>query len=120
MAVLDVIENENLCEKAAKVGAYLRDQLASIPAHYDAIADVRGHGLFAGLEWVSDRSDKTPDRKGAAEAANRLKDKGFLVVNMGALGNVLKIRPPLVFTREHADLFLDALSEVLQEMYGKN
>ena len=120
MAVLDVIENENLCEKAANVGTYLRNQLASLPARYDAVADVRGHGLFAGLEWVSDRSARTPDRKGAAEVANRLKNKGFLVVNMGALGNVLKIRPPLVFTRQHADLFLDALSEVLREIYGNN
>jgi len=120
MAVLDVIENENLCEKAANVGTYLRNQLASLPARYDAVADVRGHGLFAGVEWVSDRSARTPDGKGAAEVANRLKDKGFLVVNMGALGNVLKIRPPLVFTRQHAALFLDALSEVLQEMYGNN
>ena len=118
MAVLDVLESENLCEKAANVGAYLRDQLASLPARYDAVADVRGRGLFAGLEWVSDRSARTPDRKGAAEVANRLKDKGFLVVNMGALGNVLKIRPPLVFARQHADLFLGALGEVLQEMYG--
>lgn len=120
MAVLDVLEDENLCEKAADVGAYLRDQLASLPERYDAVADVRGHGLFAGLEWVSDRAARTPDRKGAAEAANRLKDKGFLVVNMGALGNVLKIRPPLVFTRQLADLFLEALSEVLQEMYGNS
>jgi 4-aminobutyrate aminotransferase-like enzyme len=117
-AVLDVLENENLCQNAANVGAYLRDQLASVPAHYDAVADVRGHGLFAGLEWVSDRAAKTPDRKGAVEAANRLKNKGFLVSNAGALGNVLKIRPPLVFARQHADLFLGALGEVLQEMYG--
>ncbi len=117
-AVLDVLENENLCEKAENVGAYLRNQLASLPARYDAVADVRGHGLFAGLEWVSDRAAKTPDKKGAAEAANRLKDKGFLVGNAGALGNVLKIRPPLVFTRQHAELFLGALSKVLQEMYG--
>lgn len=117
-AVLDVLENENLCENAANVGTYLRDQLASVPAHYDAVADVRGHGLFAGLEWVSDRAARTPDRKGAVEAANRLKNKGFLVSNAGALGNVLKIRPPLVFARQHADLFLGALGEVLQEMYG--
>lgn len=117
-AVLDVLENENLCQNAANVGAYLRDQLASVPARYDAVADVRGHGLFAGLEWVSDRAAKTPDRKGAVEAANRLKNKGFLVSNAGALGNVLKIRPPLVFARQHADLFLGALGEVLQEMYG--
>jgi 4-aminobutyrate aminotransferase-like enzyme len=118
MAVQDVREGENLCERTADVGTYLRDRLAPLPGRYEAVADVRGHGLFVGLEWVSDRAARTPDRKGAAEAANRLKDKGFLVVNMGALGNVLKIRPPLVFTRQHADMFVGALDEVLKEMYG--
>ncbi len=119
-AVLDVLESEALCENAANVGAYLRDQLASFPDRYDAIADIRGHGLFVGLEWVSDRAAKTPDGEGAVEAANRLKDKGFLVSNAGALGNVLKVRPPLVFSRENADLFLSAFEDVLQEMYANN
>ncbi len=117
-AVLDVLEDENLCERAADVGAYLRSQLVSVTAGYQAVAEVRGHGLFAGLEWVSDRAARTPDRHGAVEVANRLKDKGFLLSNAGALGNVLKIRPPLVFGRQQADLFLGALGEVLQEMYG--
>jgi len=117
-AVLDVLESEALCEEAAGVGAYLRDHLASLPERYDAIAEVRDRGLFLGLEWVGDRAEKTPDRDGAVEAANRLKDRGFLVSNAGALGNVLKIRPPLVFTRQHADLFLDAFDGVLREMYG--
>ena len=119
-AVLDVLEKEKLCENSADVGAYLRSRLASLPARYDAIADIRGHGLFVGLEWVSDRTTKTPDKRGAAEVANRLKDKGFLVANAGALGNVLKIRPPLVFTRQHADMFVNALDEVLQDMYGNS
>ena len=117
-AVLDVMEKERLCENSADVGAYLRGQLSSIAARYDAIAEVRGHGLFVGLEWVSDRAAKVPDRRGAEEAANRLKDKGFLTYNAGALGNILKIRPPLVFSREHADAFVAALGEVLQDMYG--
>ena len=119
-AVLDVLEKERLCKNSADVGAYLRSRLTSLPARFNAVADVRGHGLFAGLEWVSDRSARTPDRHGAAEAANRLKDKGFLVANAGALGNVLKIRPPLVFTRQHVDMFVNALDEVLQDMYGNS
>jgi len=117
-AVLDVIEDEGLCESAAEVGDYLRGQLVSLTAGHEAVAEVRGHGLFAGLEWVSDAAAKTPDRPGAVAAADRLKDKGFLVSNAGALGNVLKIRPPLVFAREHADLFLTAMDEVLQDMYA--
>ena len=118
MAVLDELENENLCENSATVGSYLLEQLAPLAKRYEAIGDLRGHGLFIGIEWVSNRTTKAPDRKGAYEAANRLKEKGFLVANAGALGNVLKIRPPLVFSRQHADLFLTALGEVLQEMYG--
>ncbi len=119
-AVLDVLEKEKLCESSANVGAYLLSRLESLPSRYDAIAEVRGHGLFIGLEWVSDRTAKTPDKSGAAEVANRLKDKGFLVANAGALGNVLKIRPPLVFTRQHADMFVNALDKVLQDMYGNS
>ena len=117
-AVLDVLEKERLCENAADVGAYMLDRLSSFVSRYDAIAEVRGRGLFLSLEWVSDRVAKTPDKNGAVEAANRLKDKGFLVCNAGALGNILKIRPPLVFSRQHADAFVDALGEVLLDMYG--
>ena len=63
-----------------------------------------------------ERENKTPDREGAAYMANRLKDKGFLLSNMGSFGNMLKIRPPLVFRREHADLFLTAYEETLREL----
>jgi len=117
-AVLDVLEEEKLCEKSADVGAYLRAQLSPFKAQYDPIADVRGHGLFLGVELVSNRTAKTSDKRGAEEAANRLKDKGFLVFNAGILGNILKIRPPLIFSRQHADMFVNAMAEVLQDMYG--
>ena len=63
-----------------------------------------------------ERENKTPDREGAADMANRLKDNGFLLSNMGSFGNLLKIRPPLVFRREHADLFLNAFEETLREL----
>ena len=79
------------------------------------MAEVRGHGLFIGLEWVSDRESRTADREQARMIANRMKDKGFLISNAGVLGNVLKIRPPLVFNRTHADLFLTAFDETIRE-----
>jgi 4-aminobutyrate aminotransferase-like enzyme len=119
MAVLDVIENEHLRSSVAEVGAYLQRALKELEPNWEPIGDVRGHGLFIGLEWVSDRAAKTPDRKGAIDVVNRLKDKGFLISNAGALGNVLKIRPPLVFNKEHADLFLTAFEETLHERYGQ-
>jgi 4-aminobutyrate aminotransferase-like enzyme len=116
MAVLDVIEREDLRHRAAEVGAYLRQALSGLQSGCEPMAEVRGHGLFIGIEWVSDREARTPDRKGAVTVANRLKDKGFLISNAGARGNVLKIRPPLVFERTHADLFLTAFEETLREL----
>ncbi|MCZ6869171.1 MAG: aspartate aminotransferase family protein [Gammaproteobacteria bacterium] len=119
MAVLDVIEKEELQQNAATVGGYLRGELEKLQQGCEPMGDVRGHGLFIGLEWVSDRSDKTPDREAAVTVVNHLKDKGFLISNAGALGNVLKIRPPLVFQQDHADLFLTALQETLHELHGQ-
>jgi 4-aminobutyrate aminotransferase-like enzyme len=119
MAVIDVIEAENLRESAADVGEYLRGELTKLQDRCEPMADIRGHGLFLGLEWVSDRVAKTPDRDGAVAFVNSLKDKGLLIGNAGALGNVLKIRPPLVFSREHADLFLTAFEETMGELHGR-
>ncbi len=118
MAVLDVIENEGLRDNVAEVGTYLKGELTRRHNDSQPIGDIRGQGLFIGLEWVSDRALKTPDREGAVRAVNRLKQKGFLTSNAGAFGNVLKIRPPLVFGREHADAFLTAFDETMAELYG--
>jgi 4-aminobutyrate aminotransferase-like enzyme len=97
------------------VGTYLRDGLSGIEC--EAMGDVRGHGLFIGLDWVSDRKTKEPDSEGAKRFVNRLKEKGFLTSNAGASFNVLKLRPPLVFGRDHADLFLTAFEETVRELY---
>ncbi len=112
-AVLDVIENEDLKTRVTDVGSYMIGELQKMKPDCQSIGDIRGHGMFIGIDWVSDRDEKTPDRTGAALIANNLKNKGFLIANAGALGNVLKIRPPLVFTKEHADLFLTAFAETI-------
>jgi 4-aminobutyrate aminotransferase-like enzyme len=112
-AVLDVIEQENLERRVNDVGAYLHGSLRSIDC--PAIGDVRGHGLFLGIDWVSDPTGKTPDREGARRIVNRLRERGFLLESAGAHFNVLKIRPPLVFEREHADLFLEAFEQAVRE-----
>ena len=115
-AVLDVIENEDLCTNAGKVGAEIRRRLLELQPRAEAMGDVRGHGLFVGVEWVSDRDAKTPDRDGAVRVVNAMKDKGFLIGNAGAFGNVVKIRPPLVFSHQDAAAFLDAFEETLGEL----
>ena len=74
---------------------------------------MRGHGLFVGLEWVKDKANNEPYRQGAVKVVNALKDKGFLTSNAGAFSNVVKIRPPLVFQKSHADAFLTAFEEVI-------
>ena len=115
MAVIDVIEDEELAHQVDRVGAYLRSELRILQETCEPLADVRGHGLFIGMEWVRDRESKAADPEGAAAIVNSLKDKGFLIGSAGALGNVLKIRPPLVFQKEHADLFLTAFAESIPQ-----
>ena len=115
-AVLDVIENENLRDNVQTVGAFVREELVKLQGACEAMGDVRGHGLFAGIEWVTDRESKKPDRAGAVRIVNAMKDKGFLIGNAGAFGNVVKIRPPLVFSRQDAAAFLSAFEETVAEL----
>ena len=116
IAVIDVIEEEELAHQVDQVGAYLRCELRTLQYSCEPLADVRGHGLFIGMEWVRDRASKTPDPDGAAAVVNSLRDRGFFIGSAGALSNVLKIRPPLVFQREHADLFLTAFAESIRQL----
>ena len=115
-AVLDVIENEHLRTNVASVGQALRERLKELQAGCEAMGDVRGHGLFIGIEWVQDRAAKKPDRAGAVGVVNAMKDKGFLIGNAGAFGNVVKIRPPLAFSSVDAAAFLTAFEETLGEL----
>jgi len=118
MAVLDVIEDEKLIENVARVGAALKAALTERRDRWDAIVDVRGTGLFLGVELV-DRQGK-PSRELAFQTICRLKDKGFLTSNAGAFGNVVKVRPPLVFSMKDADAFLGAWDAVVEESRGQS
>jgi 4-aminobutyrate aminotransferase-like enzyme len=116
-AVLHEIESRDLRAQVNDVGDHLVRSLRDLTAAVDQVGDVRGCGLFVGIEWVTDRDSKEPDWMGAIDIVNRLKDKGMLLSNAGAFGNVLKVRPPLVFERQHADLFLQAFADTLQELH---
>ena len=87
-------------------------------AEHDVIGDARGYGLFLGVEIVKDSDGKEPDMDLTLALSDRLKDKGFLTSYSGQFNNVLKIRPPLVFSHEDADAFLAAFDECMGEMHG--
>ena len=116
MAVLDEIERLDLVRNAAETGDRLTAELKDRSAGSEIIGDVRGCGLFLGIEMVKDRASREPDRAATLLLSEHLKDKGFLVSYSGKYDNVLKIRPPLVFGRANADEFLVAFDECIEEM----
>ncbi|MDX1380044.1 MAG: aminotransferase class III-fold pyridoxal phosphate-dependent enzyme [Xanthomonadales bacterium] len=114
LAVLDVIEDEDILAHVGETGRYLRAGLQSLADRHVAIGDVRGKGLFFGVEIVRDRATREADAEAAAGIREHLRRHGVLLGTTGPLNNVLKIRPPLVFGREHADVLLAALQDALQ------
>jgi 4-aminobutyrate aminotransferase-like enzyme len=111
LAVLDVIEDERLIENAAQVGSRLRSALDELRGTCRSIAEVRGRGLLVGVELVTETGE--PDAALAERVVNALRDDGILIGRTGLHGNVLKIRPPLVFGAEHADTVVSALTAAL-------
>ena len=114
--VIDIIQDEGLIENAAKVGNYLKNELKNIKDNFDFLGDVRGPGLFIGLDIVDNKEDKNPDKDKAIELVEKLKTRGVLISNAGQYRNVLKLRPPLVFDSSHADLLLERLGTSFKEV----
>ena len=114
LAVLQVIRDENLLENARRSGEHLMRGLRGLAQHHTAIREVRGAGLFIGVELGANAAS---GRSGAAETrrvVNGLCRRGVLVGSTGRDGNVLKIRSPLTLELQHADLLLEALDQTLQ------
>jgi 4-aminobutyrate aminotransferase-like enzyme len=116
LAVLDVIADEGLQEQARVVGERLLGGLREIAERCESIGDVRGAGLFVGLELVRDRSTREPDGALAAELVNRAAERGILLSTEGAALNVSMIKPPLVFTAADADLLVETVDAILAEL----
>ena len=114
--VIDIIQEEGLIENAEKIGGYLKAELLKIKDDFDYLGDIRGPGLFIGLDIVDNKEDKNPDREKAIEIVEILKGKGVLISNAGQYRNVLKLRPPLVFDSSHADFLLDELRASFKEV----
>ena len=113
LAVLETIEAETLQQNALEIGAYLLAELDGVAQRFSQVGDLRGKGLYIGVELVRDRKSKKPDREAATRIVDMLRDRNVLVGIAGPHGNVLKIRPPLCFERDHADLLVKALSDSL-------
>jgi 4-aminobutyrate aminotransferase-like enzyme/Ser/Thr protein kinase RdoA (MazF antagonist) len=113
LAVLDVIRDEQLQQNAQTTGSYLLHGLSRLKERFPLVGDVRGMGLFVGIEFVTD--GKKPAARQAAYIANRMKENSVLVSTDGPEHNVIKIKPPLIFTQANADQLLTALERILDE-----
>jgi len=113
LAVLDVIEQEGLQKNARVTGNYLLEKLRTLQASHELLGDVRGLGLYIGAELVLDRQTMEPAGDHASYVANRMRDYGVLISTDGPFHNVLKIKPPILFSQADADHLIWALGEVL-------
>jgi len=113
MAVLDVIRDEDLQANAVTTGDYLLASLRELATRHPLIGDVRGLGLFLGFELVRNPDTREPAAAEASSLINRMKDLGVLLSTDGPFHNVIKIKPPMVFSRADADLLVGRLESVL-------
>jgi 4-aminobutyrate aminotransferase-like enzyme len=117
MAVLEVIESEGLIANTRRTGAHLLDRLRQLQARHELIAEVRGVGLFIGVELRHGGLKGTPATRESAGIVNMLRQRRVLISAAGPHANVLKIRPPLVFATDHADLLVENLDQTLQALH---
>ncbi len=116
MAVLDVIEDESLQENASELGDYLKSGFTAVMEHHTLIGDVRGQGLFIGIELVKDRNSLEPAAEEATEVVERMKQAGFLLSTDGIFHNVIKLKPPLVLNKDDAHALLDEFEKAISSV----
>ena len=116
MAVLEVIEREGLQENSRRVGLYVREGLERLREKHAIIDNVRGQGLFFGLELVHGDADATPATVETKRLINLMRDRGILMSRIGRHDNILKMRPPLVFSTDNADLLLSTLDDAFASL----
>ena len=117
-AVLDVIEEEGLQNRAAVLGHRFLDGLRGLADRHEVVGDVRGRGLFLGIEFVHDRSTLVPAADVASYVVQRMRERGVLLSTDGPLHNVVKIKPPMTLGEEDVDMALRLLDEVLDHLPG--
>jgi 4-aminobutyrate aminotransferase-like enzyme len=115
-AVLDIIQGNDLATHAASVGAEMRSELTAVAERHPFLGDVRGAGLYTGVEIVTDPDTKAHDRAQAKRIVDGMRDNHVLISVCGGHGNVLKIRPPLVFSSSDVDWFMTAFTAVVEKL----
>lgn len=115
-AVLDVMEREDLVTHAHGMGEHLRAEFTALAERHQLIGDIRGHGLWVGIELVSDRETRQPAPEQTRVIVNRMKQRGVLLNRIGEFDNVLKIRPPMPFNHAHAEFLLMTIDEVMSTL----
>ena len=113
MAVMDVIEKEDLMNRARILGERFKDGLNALMQEHELIGDVRGRGLFIGVEMVTDRSTLEPAAAEASALVDSMRDQGVLLSTDGPLHNVIKIKPPMVLNHDDVDRTLSKLENCL-------
>jgi 4-aminobutyrate aminotransferase-like enzyme/Ser/Thr protein kinase RdoA (MazF antagonist) len=113
--VLDIVDDEGLMDNAREVGGYLLERLRALQEDHDVIGDVRGFGLFIGVELVESRASRRAAPHIASYVKNRMRENRILIGTEGPADNILKIRPPLTFDREGVDVTVRALEKILGE-----
>ena len=118
LAASTVIENDHLVENSATVGAMMLDRFKSLQEKYEFIGDVRGSGLFLGIELVRHRQTLEPATAEASFITDQMREHGILLGTDGPFHNVLKIRPPMPFDEENADFLVGTLDRILGENFS--
>ncbi len=116
LAVLNVIEEENLIENARLVGSYIKEGLDKLADKFELIGDVRGKGLIFAVELVLDRKSKEPAPEDTRQIVNLMKEQGVLISRIGMDDNILKMRPPICFNRDNADVLLTNLEMAFSKL----
>lgn len=114
--VLDIVKDEKLAAHADSVGDFLLSELRELKKRYAIIGDVRGSGLFLGVELVRDHDSLEPADRETSYIANRMRERKILIGTDGPMNNVLKIRPPMPFTMQDAKVLISALDETFSEL----
>jgi 4-aminobutyrate aminotransferase-like enzyme/Ser/Thr protein kinase RdoA (MazF antagonist) len=117
--VLDIVDDERLMDNARDVGGYFLERLRTLQSSHDCIGDVRGFGLFIGVELIEDRATMKEATRIASYMKNRMRENRILIGTEGPADNVLKIRPPLTFDRESVDVAVHVLDAILGEIESR-